>query len=686
MNTLSAWSAVAALVIAAGLPGAVQTAELAPAPRLDFQVDDGLNLNRLVREGDVAAHLLLRSGNEPRILIAFPAGDSGVGLWFAKRTEGARWLLSGPPQPIRGTDKEGRALYGIVAEVKVAASDLEPRQGVVSSIRVLRDYQQTGAIPASVSVAPSIEGHRVVWSRDRLDGAPGYRLELEVTHGELDAGHFRAAEDGAIGLRITGLTGEAPLSPLAGKELMTQAAAPDPAARNTLSFLSYREKLLAGSWRFDTYFGRDTLMSVRLLLPALSATAVEAGLGSVLARLSPQGEVAHEEDIGEQAVLDHLKENGARSAVPVYDYKMVDGNYLLAPVTAEYLLHDERGRARATAFLAAPAGGEGQGARGAALVRNLRLVIDSAAAFAADPRATDLVGLKPGIPVGEWRDSEGGLGGGRYAYDVDAVLVPAALTAAAALSASGLLDPYTTAPDRTLLARAASMARVWRERAPPLFDVRIPNKEATAALWSYATAEHVSALPALASFGAEDLRFHALALSASGAPVQVMNSDEGFALLFSDPEPEALDRVVRALMRPFPAGLMTEVGLLVANPAYSTPELRARLNRNAYHGTVVWSWQQALFAAGLARQLARADLPLEVRAHLTSAQRSLWRAIGATRSLSNSELWSWSFSERHYHVAPFGAAAADADESNAAQLWSTVYLAVRPPSAVEKTP
>ena len=47
--------------------------------------------------------------------------------------------------------------------------------------------------------------------------------------------------------------------------------------------------------------------------------------------------------------------------------------------------------------------------------------------------------------------------------------------------------------------------------------------------------------------------------------------------------------------------------------------------------------------------------------------------------MSNSELWSWSFSERHYHVAPFGSAAADADESNAAQLWSTVYLAVRPP-------
>jgi hypothetical protein len=689
VNIRGVWSAVAAVVIAAGSSPSAQAAEPPPAPRLDFEVDDGLNLNRFVREGEVAAHLLLRSGSDPRLLIAFPAGDSGVGLWFARRPQGAHWTLAGPPQPIRTTDAKGRALFGLVAEASVAAADLEPRQAVVSSIRVLRDYQLSGTVPASVAVAATIEGHTLTWSRDRLDGAAGYRLELEVTHGELDAGRIRAAADGTIGLRITGLTGEVPLTPLSGADLLSTAAGTDPAARNTLTFLAYREKLLAGSWRFDTYFGRDTLMSVRLLLPALSATALEAGLASVLARLSPQGEVAHEEDIGEQAVLDHLKDSGTRSAAPVYDYKMIDGDYLLAPVAAEYLLHDERGRARAAAFLAAPAGGaqEQRGTRGAALVRNLRLVIESAAAFAADPRAARLIGLKPGFTVGEWRDSGDGLGGGHYPYDVNAVLVPAALAAAAELSESGLLAPYTTsAQTRALLARAASMARVWRERAPQLFDVSIPNREATAALWSYATAERISALPALAALGGEDLRFHALALTAAGTPVAVMHSDEGFALLFAQLDPEAVDRAVSALMRPFPAGLMTGVGLLVANPAYSTPTLQARLNRNAYHGTVVWSWQQALFAAGLERQLARGDLPQGVRAHLIEAQRILWNAIAATRALSNSELWSWVFSERHYRVAPFGAAAADADESNAAQLWSTVYLAVRPPSALEKTP
>jgi hypothetical protein len=383
-----------------------------------------------------------------------------------------------------------------------------------------------------------------------------------------------------------------------------------------------------------------------------------------------------------------MKADGSRSAAPVFDYKMIDGDYLLAPVASAWLVDDVRGRGRAAAFLAAPAGAAGgaRGTRGAALVRNLKLVLASTAAFAADPVRANLIALKPGHSVGEWRDSEHGLGGGRYPYDVNAVLVPAALAAAARLHASGLLAPYLARSDRAQFARATDLARVWRAHAPSLFDVAIPNQTAAGAIFAYATAEKIAALPAIAALGADELRFHAIALDASGAPVPVLHSDEGFALLFGDLDAETVGRAVTTLVRPFPAGLMTEVGLLVANPAFCAGALQAQLNRNAYHGTVVWSWQQALFAAGLARQLARADLPPEVRARVIEAQTALWMAIDATRSISNSELWSWSFSERHYHVAPFGSAAADADEANAAQLWSTVYLAVRPPPGMEQSP
>jgi hypothetical protein len=682
MKSTAVLRSASAVLLASGLLGGGVSAAAPPAagPELEFEVHDGLNINRFIREGDVAAHLLLRSGTEPRVLMAFPAGNSGVGLWFAKRPVAASWELSGAPRAIRATDESGRALRGITAEIAVAAPDLEPRQAVLSSIRVLRDYQQLRTVPAGIAMAPVAAGRTIAWSRERLDGAAGYRLSLEVTHGELRDGRILAGPDGRIGLRITGLTGEAPLTPLSGGELLNDSAGADTAARDTLTFLAYREKLLAGSWRFDTYFGRDTLMSVRLLMPALSATAVEAGLAAVLARLSSKGEVAHEEDIGEQAVLDHMKADGSRSAAPVFDYKMIDGDYLLAPVASAWLLHDGRGRPRAAAFLAAPDGaaGGGHGTRGAALVANLRLVLEGASAFAASPDKTHLVGLKRGFSVGNWRDSDDGIGGGRYPYDVNAVLVPAALAAAGELSDSGLLAPYLRAGDGARLARAAQMAQIWRAQAPQLFEVRVPNQTAARAIRDYAGAQAISAAPALAALGTADLSFHAIALDAAGAPIPVMHSDEGFTLLFAEPDAGAVDRDVSVLLRPFPAGLMTAVGLLVANPAFCTASLQARLSRNAYHGTVVWSWQQALFAAGLARQLARDELPVPVRAHLAEAQHALWAAIEATRSVNNSELWSWSFSDSRYQVAPFGAAAADADESNAAQLWSTVYLAVRP--------
>jgi hypothetical protein len=72
-------------------------------------------------------------------------------------------------------------------------------------------------------------------------------------------------------------------------------------------------------------------------------------------------------------------------------------------------------------------------------------------------------------------------------------------------------------------------------------------------------------------------------------------------------------------------------------------------------------------------------MPSSSRARLRAAETQLWSAIRAAHGMRNSELWSWNFANGHYSVAPFGASASDADESNAAQLWSTVYLAIPAP-------
>jgi len=642
-----------------------------------YTVSEGLNINSFTRAGPVAAHVVLRSGKQPRLLVAFPAGNSGTALWFEPLARDAEWRLEGAPQPVTERDAKGRPLHGVRFAVTIAAPRLVPRQAVLSSIRVIRDYQALGTAPAEVLTPPRITASALRWSRDRLDGAPGYDLAMTVTNGRIADGAILAGKDGTIRFAVTALTGETPLTPRGGAQLLNGKAQADMGARNALTFLSYAEKFLAGSWRFDTYFGRDTLMSVRLLMPALQPAAVETGLSSVLARLSARGEVAHEEDIGEFAILDHRKADGTSSDAPVYNYNMVDSDYMLAPVARAWLLDDPRGRARAAAFLAQRVDGETLGAR---MVRNLRFVLRQATPFAREPVPAHLVALKPGMDAGEWRDSNDGLAGGRIPYDVNAVLVPAALDSTAALQASGLLHPYLAAGDAKDFAQARAIADVWRAKAPPLFDVTLSPEAARQSIRRYARTIGVPDAPALAAIGREAVRFPAIALDAQGRPIPVQNSDPGFALLFAQPSAAALRVMASSFTDAFPAGLRTGAGMLVANPAFADEAIQRKFSPNAYHGTVVWSWQQALVAAGLARQLERRDLPANVRTALARAQSCLWDGIEATRAVQSSELWSWRYADGRYQVLPFGAAGADVDESNAAQLWSTVYLALRRPA------
>ena len=651
----------------------------AQTPPLAFDVHEGANLNAFFRDGPVATHVLLRNGPDPRILAVFPAGNSGVGLWFDHLDRNATWRMTAQPVAQVVKDTKGRPLYGIVASAEVDAPVLHVKQAILSSVRVLRDYQSDNIVTHEVDTAPQIDGQTITWMRDRLDGKAGYRLSLTVTHGTLSKDGIVAGDDGRIALRIEAQSGETPLTPLQGHDLLNATANADPAARNTLGFLSYREKFLAGSWRFDTYFGRDTMMSLGLLMPALQPQAIEGGLRSVIARLSPKGEVAHEEGIGEFAVLDHLRHHQGASDAPEYDYAMIDSHYMVAPLAERYLAENP---ARARRFLASLSGraGDAQETVGSGLMRNLRFVLQTTAPFAKNPSVGSLLAIGQGRTTGEWRDSNTGLGLGRYPYDVNATLAPAALRAIGQLAASGLLAPYMTADDKAAFAQAAATADIWSARAPGFFAVTVPAAEARTAVAAFAAQQGVPDAAALKSIDAQGVRYHALSLGADGAPVRVVNSDESFGLMFGHPAPAALDRNVAAMMRPFPAGLMTPIGLLVANPVYGTPEDKARFPRGAYHGLVVWSWQQALLAAGLDRQLARRDLPPAVRAHLVAAQQTLWAAITAHRDMASSELWSWAFENGQYKVVPFGAGAGDADESNAAQLWSSAYLGLKAPT------
>ena len=223
------------------------------------------------------------------------------------------------------------------------------------------------------------------------------------------------------------------------------------------------------------------------------------------------------------------------------------------------------------------------------------------------------------------------------------------------------------------------MALVWEQRAPALFELRVPSATARVAVQTCADEMGLPAGPALASLGDNDIEFAALSLDATGRALPVMHSDFSFALLLARPPPAMLEREVGNLMRPYPTGLLTGAGLLVANAAHADSRLRPLFGADRYHGAVVWSWQQAMAAAGLARQLTRTDLPATTREVLVQAQAALWQVIAHTHAVADSELWSWAWVDGRFEVRPFGPISASADESNAAQLWSTVYLGVMQP-------
>jgi len=656
-------------------PVATADAASAHAPAVEtlaFKLKEANTWNHFFRRGAVAAHLLATSGQAPRIVAAFPAGNAGIGLWFEKPAAPVELEVKGELTAVERKDK----MRGVRVVMHSSQPTLRATGMVLSSIRVLRDFASDPKLLPKEITNEVVAGPPLVIKRTTLDG--GHHLELivepqgEATAKVDDKGALVLAGKGGFDVAFTFLQDDTPLSPIPLAELLTDSAAKSERDRNALSFLVYREKMLAGSWRFLTYFGRDTLLSVRLLMPALKPAAIEGAIGAVLERLDPKGEVAHEEDIGEFAALRAKREGRPPAIEPIYDYKMVDDDFMLAPVVAHYLLETEAGKPRATELFAkkTPSGET----YAAALKKNLDYVIDRATPFSRAPQFRSLIALKPDLKVGNWRDSEQGLGGGAYAYDINTALVPAALEAAAKLYPLVCAGEGGCTEKVTLAKR---LAAAWRAKAPALFEVTLPVAKAQALLKAYAAEQKIDPKTALAAIDAP-LVFTALSLDASGKPIPVMHSDDGFMLLFGEPSDAELQRIAQTVVRPFPAGLMTPIGMVIANPAFvADKKLRATFARDRYHGAVIWSWQQAMMAAGLARQLARKDLAVPTRDKLVAAQTALWSAIKASDEVRVAEHWSWEIKNGTFAIYRFGEGG-DA-ESNAAQLWSTVYLAVQPP-------
>jgi hypothetical protein len=119
-----------------------------------------------------------------------------------------------------------------------------------------------------------------------------------------------------------------------------------------VSFLTYAQKFTAGGWRFLTFFGRDSLISLRLLMPLLSSSAIEDALGATIERTNITGALTHEETIGDYASFVNIGNNMSYLGRQTFlDYKMIDTDLLSLPALSHYLLETPQGKNRSRTFL-----------------------------------------------------------------------------------------------------------------------------------------------------------------------------------------------------------------------------------------------------------------------------------------------------------------------------------------------
>jgi len=742
-----------------------------------FVVSDSVADNHLVRSGRHSAHILRFKGEKARLLFAFPAGNSGALLEFLEPA-GLKYSLR-----VVEMFETGDRGHGVRITATFAASEVTIGNVVLGSVRELRQFIAAGDLSGTAQLIEEFEvaygrlceahkktletagimatqpreslnpawrasagqGNRVLTLiRPEYFGDREYRLVLTIPDtcramgGKNLALSCPGQQEFTIGL--SAFTPYAPLTPIPDEELLNpgaqayfesvrnKSAAVEAdlftlldRARNSLRFLAYREKLLAGSFRFLTYFGRDTLFTARMLLPVAGIQVLEAAYASVIARMNSLGEVAHEESIGNQAIIERMalfkdlvEEDRTDEAVgtllrygqPVMDYKMVDDNFLLAPLVKDLLAVDDSHLSRKDKkrLLAGP-----DGIRASRLADNLEFVLSEAADESNKEHGVSLRGLNQ---VGNWRDSPTGLGGGTFPGDVNTFLVQSALVAIGEMLQNPLsrtigLHDAIQVGKHPFLARAKrdpawldSLLRDW-EAVAKQYRVLYPLPHTRSAIRDYVkwvggeTAAYFSELEVtsgckMSQFArgtcyppdlAEGIRFPALSLDWQGKAVNVMNTDPVFALFDAPMEAGALEDNLKALTFPFPLGLWTEVGPVVANPVYGGgPEAWKMFCAGEYHGTVVWGWVLGMLELAVMKQQEfmqefeggcgdACDELIRIKTQLAAARKRV-------PAMATSELWTWEVKNGKLEPVVFGRARSHATLSNAVQLWSTVWLSV----------
>jgi len=307
-----------------------------------------------------------------------------------------------------------------------------------------------------------------------------------------------------------------------------------------------------------------------------------------------------------------------------------------------------------------------------ALVQNLAFVARQAMPYARAPVATNLVGFHRDDDgwwhAGSWRDSRVGYAGGRFAFDVNVVWVPAALRAVITIDSTLRALGLAGVPEAKGL---EATAQAWRGTSRH-FVVALSPADVAARVHA-----RLEALPAAerdywgqvltrSGMPADTLRFFAVSLDSLGQPIPVMSTDPATWLLLEHLGPAREAELLRPFLLPYPVGLLIDgVGPVAANDAYAEPAVWQMFARDQYHSPrVVWGREVNVLVSALA-QRARGG-PDSV------AGTVLARTLDAVArsGLKQAELWSYRLDHGSLRAVRYGS-------SSDVQLWNLTDLAVQ---------
>ena len=516
---------------------------------------------------------------------------------------------------------------------------------------------------------PSLDGRNHLWLTLRGDA----RTTLATLRGGVLT--IRALGTRSVTFSVEIATDGAALDPLRRNQIFNTAfrrfadSVKSPRLEREIrgfELLSSRQKLIAALPTYATYFGRDMLLTALLMQPVWSDTMAEFVISAALAKLGPAGDVSHEEALGGQAIRENVAEflkTGDRRLLQNLqatreNYWMVDDDFQLPVVAGRYFADKDVPVARKRRFVAR---------WGTALRRNLAYVARQAAPYARDPVVTNLVSFKRDDNgwwhPGSWRDSRVGYGGGRFAFDVNVVWVPAALRAI------GTIDSVLRAMGQPGIENAAEIARAaetWRGTARHFMVALAPadvEARVGAKLASLPAAEraHWEAVVTRSGFPSDTLRFPAVSLDSAGRPIPVMSTDPAMWLLLERQDDARESELLRPFLLPYPVGLFIDgLGLAVANDAYAAPAVWKMFEGDLYHSPrVVWGREVSVLLAALAQ--GGRNRPGAIDSVRSAVARS---------GLQYAELWSYKFEGGVLRPVRYGS-------SSDVQLWSLTEIAVQ---------